>query len=177
MRQTMSLLNSHLIDIQAFYTLKTFKNGYVKFNILSNTDLDLIQKQNQDAKAEFEKQEQEKKASDESYEIQEYKTPEKYDIQVLNTKWKEISWDDQNSILRNSIRKDQMTGQDELDNVNYNDTLLKQALVEWDLKDDSGQPIPCSPEMIGRLPYAILRNLMSKYEKIVFLGEEDEKKS
>lgn len=172
----MSLLNSQLIDIQAFYTLKTLKSGYIKPHILNDKEVEVIQKQNKASKEEFDKKEQEKKAADENYEIQEYQTPEKYDVHVLNTKWKEISWDDQNNILRNSVVKDQVTNKDELDNISYNDTLLKQALVEWDLKDDNGQPIPCNSETIGRLPYSILRNLMSKYEKIVFLGEDEEKK-
>lgn len=173
----MSLLNSQLIDIQAFYTLRTLKNGYVKVKVLNDKELEIIQRQNKDAKEEFDKKELDKKAADDEYEIKEYETPEKYNVEVLNTKWKEISWDDQNNILRSSIIKDQMTRQDELDNVSYNDTLLKRALVDWDLKDDSGQQIPCNPDTIGKLPYAILRNLMTKYEKIVFLGEEEEKKS
>ena len=173
----MSLLNSQLIDIQAFYVLKTFKNGYIKVKVLNEKEIEIIQKHNKAMKEEFDNKEQEKKAKDDKYETQEYKTPEKYDIQVINTKWKEISWDDQNNILRNSVRKDEMTRQDELDNISYNDTLLKQALVEWDLKDDNGQPIPCNPQTIGQLPYALLRNLMNKYEKIVFLGEDEEKKS
>lgn len=173
----MSLLNSQTINIQAFYVLKTLKSGYVKVKVLSEKEIEIIQKQNKATKEEFDKKEQEKKTKDEKYEIQEYKTPEKYDIKVLNTKWKEITWDEQNNILRNSVRKDEMTRQDELDNISYNDTLLKQALVGWDLKEDNGQEIPCNPQTIGQLPYAILRNLMNKYEIIVFLGEDEEKKS
>ena len=173
----MSLLNSQLIDIKAFYVLKTMKSGYIKVQVLTESEIEHLQKSNKTAEEEFNKKEQDKKTADESYEIQKYVKPEKYDVKILNTKWKEISWDDQNSILRSSIRKDQMTNQDELDNISYNDTLLKQALVEWDLTDDNNQPIQCNPQTIGQLPYAILRNLMTKYEKIVFLGEDEEKKS
>jgi len=184
------------------------KSGYVKVKVLNDKEVEVINKNNNAEKEEFNKKEKGKKTANEKkiadskkeqsskpqsskpqsskgdsnekyeeYEVQEYKTPEKYDIQILNTKWKEISWDDQNTILRSSVVKDQMTRQDELDNIMYNDTLLKQALTGWDLSDDNGQPVPCTPETIGQLPYTLLRNLMSKYERIVFLGEDDEKKS
>lgn len=99
---------------------------------------------------------------------------------ILNTKWKQARWREQNDIMNTSQKVDHMTGQPSFDFILYRDRRIKTLLVEWDIttKDDSGNEhtVPVSEELIDRLPVEIVTSLYAEYEKKSGLTADEEGK-
>lgn len=148
----MSLLNANQnIHIPLYYTEKKSDKGFVKIVVLD------------DDKA------QEMIEDDET----------KGDVQVLNTQWKTLTWKEQNDITKQSLKDSGPGFADSgvnIDGFLYRDLRIKHCLKDWDLTDDDGQEIPCTPEKIDDLPSEVVFSLVSKYDDIVLLGEDEEKK-
>jgi hypothetical protein len=58
-----------------------------------------------------------------------------------------------------------------------NDMMLVQTLVEWDLKDEAGQPLPINIETIhGIEPPELVEEMISYTQKINGVSREERKK-
>jgi len=105
------------------------------------------------------------------------KEGEKEKIHILETKWKQLSWKEQNTIMNKSTQiTDAATGQFNFNLYGYQDSRVKSCLKEWNLKDDKGTIVQVTPENIDRLPADIVSVLLEKYESAVSISKEEEKK-
>lgn len=171
----MSLLNTNkLISIKLYYQLIN-KDGYERIKVLKDEDAIVKITENENDKRQFES-----KALEEAKEGDDPKkfvlNPNK-EVHILNTKWKEISWKEQNDILNQCKSTNQLTGLPDIDNLKFRDQRIKSCLKEWDLKDDAGQLIPCHPEIIEQLPFEVIFALVQKFDSLINLDDEEEKKS
>jgi hypothetical protein len=97
-------------------------------------------------------------------------------IEVLNTKWKPRSWQVNNLIIQNSQTYNPQTGAEELDIIKYQDNLIKQCMISWDLKDEEGNDVSITPDNIDDLPLEIVRYLVSTYDRSNIMSSEERKK-
>ena len=165
----MSLLTkNNLIDIKIYY--QEIKNrGGSKIKVLSKKEADLIMDNNAIDKKNFEDKEENKEKT--------FELDPSREVHILNTKWAQASWREQNEALKDCLNKNDFTGEFEIDQLSFRDKKVKNCLKEWDIKDDSGQPVPVSPQTIDELPFDVIIALVSEYDKSTDLEEEDEKKS
>lgn len=165
----MSLLTSNnLIDIKLYYQIIKTRNGQ-KVKVLGDKEAELAMEENKLQEKQFKDKEENK---DKEFELDSNKV-----VHVLNTKWKDVSWKEQNQSLKSCMIINNVTGNPEIDQIKFRDLKVKSCLKEWDLKDDNNAPIPCDPRVIDELPFDVIVGLVNKYDKLVVLGEEEEKKS
>lgn len=138
-----------LIDISIYYTFQKNKKGAETLNILEE----------EEAKKKIEAEAKEDKKS----------------VEVLNTKWKQVSWREQNQIIQECQIQNPMTGQNEVEWTVYRDKRIKTLLVDWDM-DHEGRKIPVSPDLIDQLPAEVILKLYDNFEKATSLDDETEGK-
>lgn len=97
-------------------------------------------------------------------------------VEVLNTKWRARQWRAMNSVSQSSYSYNPQTGTNELDLHKYQDNLIRQCLVSWDLVDDNDQPIEVTNDAIDDLPEDIIRFLIRTYDRMNFIDPEMQKK-
>jgi hypothetical protein len=100
----------------------------------------------------------------------------KKEVKVLNTKWKFLTWGDQNKITKQSERFTP-DGIQDIDWFRYRDLRIKSCLQDWDVTDDKGNKIPVSSEIIDMLPPEIIVSLLDKYDNITRIDEIKESKN
>lgn len=96
-------------------------------------------------------------------------------VNTLNTFWKIVSWQENNSIHKASERKEEKAIPGSLDWIRWRDLRLKTFLKKWDAKDDDGKDIPLTPDVINGLDNDIAEALLNKYEQITEITEEEVK--
>jgi len=97
-------------------------------------------------------------------------------IEAINTRWRRLTWGDQNSIYSKSIRSMQLSdgrAKSEFDGILFRDSKLKTCLKQWDLKDDAGNPIECTPQNIDLLIPEVAMELIRQFETLTEPSEED----
>lgn len=99
------------------------------------------------------------------------------DVEVLNTKWKPQTWQMNTFLIKNSQSYDQVSGAKEFDGLKYRENIFTNCLVEWDMVDEKGQVIPINPKVIGQLPQSIAQALVRKYDDLLVIDEEEQKKT
>ena len=145
----MSLLKTQqTIHIPLYYMEKELQDGVTKTVILEDDD----------AKKMLEDEEKKDK------------------VEVLNTNWKTLNWKEQNEITKKATIYDQMSGMQDIDVFDFRDKRIKTCLVSWDLKDESGRDVPVDPNVIDMLPSEVVLTLANKYDSLITLTKEDEKK-
>jgi len=103
------------------------------------------------------------------------KTQEKNDIEVLTTKWKLLSWEEQNDVMGSANKNsDLTTGIRTFDPTIYRDRIVKNCLKEWDLTYKNNS-VPVTSENINKLPADIVTNLYLKFDNISTYTEEEVK--
>jgi len=66
----------------------------------------------------------------------------------------------------------------EIDPWDFNDQMLLATLVEWDLKDEKGQPLRITLENLRSIePPALLEQMIAFTQRLNGVNEEDRKKS
>jgi len=135
--------NENLISIPIYYKSKVNKYGVRQFKILTD-DIGRMEIENKEG-----------------------------GVEVLNTKWKPQTWQMNNFLLKNSTAYDQASGTHQIDYVRYQDNVFMNCLVEWDMVDDKGQPIPVNPKMVGMLPSSIAQSLVRKYDASMQIDEDE----
>lgn len=95
-------------------------------------------------------------------------------IQILNTYWKPLSWQERNNINHQSEVKSDgiVTGQ--VDFNRWRDLRVKTCLKEWDLKDEDGKAVPCSPDIINRIDAVVLDAILNEFDKVTSVELEEE---
>lgn len=97
-------------------------------------------------------------------------------IYSINTKWKRMSWKDQNVIFSKCLRTSQNadgTPHTELDTITYRDMKLKQCLKEWDIRNAHGDIVPVNNEAIDSLSPDIANEFINAFERYTEASSED----
>lgn len=85
--------------------------------------------------------------------------PKDKDITEVNFKFRRANYDDSLNIMGTaSMREDQSV------NLNLNkfqEKVLKTLLVDWDIKDDAGNAVPCNTKQINSLHPQLARSAVS----------------
>ena len=146
----MSLLDDNFISIPLYYMMKEGKYGSKQILILDD-----------------------KKAS----EILE-DPAQKDNVQILNTKWKELSWKEQNDLLKSGEKTSAPGETPTFDWASMQMTRVKQILMWWDLKknENDPEPLPVSDENINKMPANVMRALLDKYDNTINISDEELKK-
>lgn len=97
---------------------------------------------------------------------------DKEKIHTVTTKWKNLSWKENNNISSRAVKETGPMGERRIDLVVYRDLIVKSCLKEWDLMDN-GQIVPVTPEAIDSLPGNIVLALYYKFDYIMGYSEED----
>ena len=91
------------------------------------------------------------------------------------------TYGEKQDVLRRIMkRKRAPTGEEtiEIDPFELNDQMLLATLVEWDLKDEEGQPLPITLETIrGISPPELVEQMIAFTQQLNGVSEEDRKKS
>ena len=151
------------IEIKLYYREKHSKYGFTKIVVLEDEEGERLLREQEDAIEKMQTEGQQVTVADRS-------------VKVLVTKWKILNWGEQNDIARRSERQTP-EGLPDMDNIRFRDLRIKKCLVDWDLSDDHGQPIPVSPQLIDQLPSDIIFALTLRYERAVYLDEEEAEKN
>lgn len=97
-------------------------------------------------------------------------------IYSIRTKWKRLSWKDQNVIYSKCFKlvtAPDGTTKPEWDGLSFRDLKIKQCLREWDIKDGNNNPVPVSPETIDTLPPFVVSELINAFERYTEANAED----
>ena len=97
-------------------------------------------------------------------------------IEQVSTHWKRLTWKDQNVIFSQSLKTiagpDGQTHSD-LDPLSYRDLKLKTCLKSWDLKDDQGNPVKITHDVIDNLTPEVASELIANFERVTEPSEND----
>ena len=97
-------------------------------------------------------------------------------ISVLKTWWSRMTWKEQNQIYSNCLHQVAVAEgrpRTELDMISYRDQKLKTCLKKWDLKDDNGQDMPITENIIDQLVPEVAQELLNSFELITEASEDD----
>lgn len=112
--------------------------------------------------------------SDENYEKIKG-TDEEKNVIINTTKWKKLTWEDQNKINEEALFFNEERNSYDVNVFKLRDARLKKSLIGWDLVDENNQPIPLNPFNINLLPDQIVNYLLEKYEGMTSLSELEKK--
>lgn len=101
-------------------------------------------------------------------------------IKKLSTKWKRLTWKEQNTIFSNCFRtKPSADGKStitEMDGMRYRELKIKMCLKDWDIVDEMGNKIPVSEENIDNMVPEVANELLDSFEKLTEPSGDDLKK-
>ena len=154
----------HLLSIELYYVEMKRKRGNCVFYFIHSAE---------------EMEEWKTKGYIPASEIKQGQTTEKV-IQKIQTYWKPIKWKEQNIILSRSLKSTQKVDGavlDTIDPLRYRDLKLKTCLKKWDVKDDAGNEVTLTEEVIDNLEPVVAQELIAAFEKVTEPTEEDLKVS
>ena len=146
----MSLMTEELLDIPLYYMFKTTEYGSKRLTLL---DDDKAKKMLED--------------------------PDKKDqVQILNTKWKQLSWKEQNDLMKQAEKVNAQTGMPDLDWNAYQDVVIKKCLKSWDYTEgeENPQPVQVTPQNIDKMHSAVIRSLLNKFSSISDVADNEMEK-
>lgn len=145
----------NLITIVLHYKQKKNKYGNRQFSII------------EEAKAEkIIKEEAARKEAGEEFESS---------LESIETKWKPQTWQTNNSLLKQSMTYNKVSGSSELDWSLYQQNVFAFCLNSWDVTDGNGSPVPPTIENVGMLPSNIARALIESYDEALSVDDEEKK--
>jgi len=92
------------------------------------------------------------------------------------------TYGEKQDVLRRIMKRvrNHVTGQEEIqiDPFELNDQMLLKTLVEWELKDDDGNPLPITLENLhGIEPPELVEQMIAFTQRLNSVSEDDRKKS
>lgn len=100
-------------------------------------------------------------------------------IKKLSTKWKRLTWKEQNVILSSCfISKPSADGKliTSMDGMKFREMKLKTCLKDWDILDSYGNKIPITEENIDNMVPEVANELIDSFEKLTEPTGDDLKK-
>lgn len=141
--------DNELIDINVDYILEKNKNGTKYVIILNEKTLEAAK-------------------NDET---------KKDKIKTLKTKWRSLTWQTSNELINRANVYNHHTQQQEIDWNKYRDAKVKYCLVDWDEKNEIGEPVPCTEANINRVHSPIILYLLKKYDDMTSIPMEEQSKN
>ena len=84
----------------------------------------------------------------------------------LHTQWTQPGWKESNELVRTATIWNQFAGERSLDYLLYRSLIPEKFLKMWDIMDEVGKPVPCTPATILKLEpniaNALIDNFISK---------------
>jgi len=145
----------NLITIVLHYREKKNKYGNRQFSIVDEKEAEKIIKEEEKRVEAGEKLESE--------------------LGSIKTKWKPQTWQTNNSLLKQSMTYNKVSGTSELDWSAYQQNVFAFCLNSWDVTDGAGNPVPPTIENIGMLPSNIARSLIESYDEALSVDDEEKK--
>lgn len=165
---------SSLITIQIMYIEETRKHGSTVFRFIHSQDeLDGWKEKGYLTQEEFDSTKMTK--IDPGMPEAPVADPNKI-ISVLNTWWSRMSWKEENacySQCMNNIVGTDGTPIMTVDAIKMRDMQLKTCLKKWSLTDNEGREVPISDLVIDNLVPEVANELLSAFEKVTEVSEED----
>lgn len=116
-------------------------------------------------------------SNSEDYDIMGEEDKKKY--KCLTTKVRELTWGLFNELNEESVVKD-MVGERQWNYKLYKENKLRKILVSWDATrvNEKGDVIavPVTPDAISKLAPDIAESILSNYDAVMFISEDEEKK-
>lgn len=84
-------------------------------------------------------------------------------IKTLHTQWTQPNWKESNSLIRDATVLDPFTGDRHVDLQTWQIMAMERYLKAWNIMDEKGTNVPCTPENIGKLDPNIAKLLMNKF--------------
>jgi len=111
----------------------------------------------------------------ENEELLQYQSNPKFKdkIKTIKTIWSLVNWQTNQEIIKSAMKFNYQTNENELDVPNFRDMRLKKLLIEWDLKDKTGNPVIKNNENISKLNSDLANALLNKYETLTNLSVEN----
>lgn len=104
---------------------------------------------------------------------------DKAKYKCLSVKVRELTWGLYNELNEESTMRD-MTGNRQWNYKLYKENKLRKILASWDAQklNEKGDsiPIPINQDSINKLAPDIAENILSSYDTIMFINEDEEKK-
>ncbi len=107
----------------------------------------------------------------------------RHDIEIMGHRlvFRTWNWGMKQDALKKSTKWKRGPGgelEPDVDPWLLNDVMLQQTLVEWDLKDEQGQPLPITLESIRSVePPELVEAMIAETQKINGVKVEERKKS
>ena len=114
--------------------------------------------------------------TDEEFDGLDISEEKKKDFKILNAKMKEMTWGLYNDIQEKSMVTN-IEGERQFNYKLYKENKIKNLLIEWDARNENNEVVPINEITIGHLVPAIPEAILRAYDKISFVGEDEEKKS
>jgi len=97
-------------------------------------------------------------------------------IREIHSSWRRMTWAETNQVWSQCLK--QIAGKDgapkvDFDGIKYRELKLKKCLKGWNVRDDSGNPIPLTPESIDNLIPEAARELLDNFEKVTETTEKE----
>lgn len=169
----MSILidSSNFVAIETFYVEETKKHGNTKFHFINSAaDMKKWKDKGYSTKSELDVPVNQEPGMPEAP----TRDPNKV-ISSLKTWWSRMSWKEQNLLLSKCMK--QKTGSDgtmsvEIDALLLREMKLKTCLKKWDLTENNKE-VPITPTVIDNLVPEVAQQLISEFEKITEVTEEE----
>jgi len=97
------------------------------------------------------------------------------DVKVLNTKWRQARWGDQNTLVKQCQKINAATGATEVDWTKFRDMRIKQLLVDWDITMH-GKKVDVTVDAIDKLPAELVLGLYERYDAATSFDEAEMEK-
>ncbi len=94
-------------------------------------------------------------------------------ISEMQTQWAMPNWKQSNDLLRKATVFDSNAGEKMLDWPTYRSLLVENFMRSWDVTDEKGNPIPCTPDNVAKLDPSIAAALVEGFLAKTTVSEKD----
>lgn len=97
-------------------------------------------------------------------------------IKEFTTMWKRPNFKETLDVLREASITDPYTGDRDIDQLLHRSLTIERFLKKWDMMDDKGEKVECTPENVLRLDPAVASALLETFNSYI-LPTEDQLKN
>ena len=94
-------------------------------------------------------------------------------VKKVHTQWVQPSWKESNDLVRQATVWEQFAGERSLDYLLYRSLIPEKFLKMWDITDEAGKPVPCTPITILKLEPNIANALIDNFISRTVPSESD----
>lgn len=95
----------------------------------------------------------------------------------LRTKWKIPNWKVGNELMESSMYFSIQKNDMDVNWNRYRDSRFKASLVDWDIKDENGNPVPLTTETIDMLSQPVAFAILRQFDEATRITDEEDEKN